>query len=234
MRTLPLLFFACIALTVPMRVSAQVIHEVSPLSSPDWVELYLTSGASAISLDGMMLVDGAGNTKKLEGTLAPDSYLVFEWSNKLNNKGDTVSLVKGSETIDVWDYTNCPLEGSETLGKQNGKLMRFKVATKAAQNSPEGTLCSAEPTPTPTVVQTPSPTPRATQAPPTQTPKPKATPKISPSSKVLSAEAKATMSPVPYTPPAKPTSPFLFLVPVGMGVTAYGVKELVKSMKSHI
>lgn len=239
MRILPLLFFACLSLIVPFEVHAQLINEVSPLSTPDWVEIFLSADASAVSLEGMTLVDSAGNTKKLEGTLAPGTYLAVEWSNKLNNKGDTVSLFRGNERIDLWEYGDtCKPEGSETLGKQNGNMVRLKVATKGAPNTTDFVACSTnaspEPKPTAAVVETPTPTLKQT-SPPTMVPIPSTKPlkTAAPQPSVLSATIP-TDSPAPSLLPARSTSPFLFFIPVGMGITAYGIRELVKSIKSHI
>lgn len=236
MRILPLLFFACFTLILPSGACAQVMNEVSPLSSPDWVELYLASDASGVTLDGMSLVDSAGNTKKLEGTLAPGAYHIVEWSNKLNNKGDTVSLMRGNERIDSWEYGDtCMPEGVETVGKRNGKIVRLKVATKGAENTQDVIPCDVDPTTFPTpIAYIASPTPQPTRAPRSESPKPK---KLdSPSPKVLSASAapQVTASPVPDPLPVQKTAPFLAFIPIGMGITAYGIRELVKSVKSHI
>lgn len=82
---------------LPRSVLAQiVINEVSPASSPEWVELYNTSD-SPVSLSGCILYfddnHNIQNTNLGDANIDSKSYFVHENSKSLlNNKGDELSL----------------------------------------------------------------------------------------------------------------------------------------------
>lgn len=99
-------FFFLIIFLVPNRVSADIfLNEFSSYGSDDWVELYNDSNES-INMKGYTLTDGStsGNQKEVECIFAPKSYYVFEWGNKLNNKGDVIFLKKDSQIVDCVVY----------------------------------------------------------------------------------------------------------------------------------
>jgi len=120
----------------------------------DWVELYNPTGEN-ISLDGWTIEDGAGNSLDLTGKTVPtNGYLVLNFSNKLNNKGDIIYLNTSTAIVDKvaygnWDDgnigDNAPTPGA---GKSAGRYPNgvdtnndsvdfrvFNVPTKGAPNT---------------------------------------------------------------------------------------------------
>jgi hypothetical protein len=80
------------------------INEFSAKSSPDWVELYNPTG-NGVDLLGWSLKDSSNNIKGLSGTISAGGYLVFYWSNILNNGGDSINLYDaGPQLVDSVSY----------------------------------------------------------------------------------------------------------------------------------
>jgi len=79
----------------------------NPSTGDEWIELYNPTGED-ISLDGWTIEDGAGNSLgDLSGkTLPANGYLVFNFSNKLNNKGDIIYLNTSTAIVDKVAYGN--------------------------------------------------------------------------------------------------------------------------------
>jgi len=180
--------------------SAQVvINEFSPLSSPDWVEVYNNSTESA-NLSTYKLQDAAGNILTLSGTILPSGFAAFDWSNRLNNDGDTFSLYKNSDVVMTVTYGG---QGNVCIPSSLGSIAwipdggntydRLLTSTKNLTNG----ISFTDPCPTPTrePINTPTPTPTPT---PTATPAPTAIPTKTPT-------ASPTKSPTPK--PAITSSP---------------------------
>ena len=179
----------------PIFSAGVVINEFSSNTSPDWVELFNTSDSS-IDLTNYTLIDNSssGNLKSFSCTLAPKGFAVVDWSNKLNNAGDTIHLKVGNEVVDCISYgdgngATCPGKDAVDLETPNSNQVSTRstdggdwlISDSSTKDSPNdgsqklaGAVC-AEPTPTPT--PTPTKTPKSTSTPkPTslasQTPEP--------------------------------------------------------------
>ncbi len=195
------------AVFVPwQKVQASIlINEAGTHSSPDWVEIINTGTASA-SLAGYQIRDAAANAIDLTGDIAGGEIKAFDFSNRLDNDGDTVKLVRVGESVSVDELsygpntTICaPADESQSVGSKpdgSGTIVRFASSSKAQSNNSSSTSScpaatgtptpttagsTATPTgtstPTPTVTGTPTPSTVATKT-PTSTPKKTPTPTV--------------------------------------------------------
>ena len=208
MKHVPALFFIfLIALIFPSITNAQVvINEISPGTSPEWVELYKIDEGE-VNLDGctLYLHDKEKNAEtadkqktELAGPFSEDGnekYMQITWgSSRLHNDGDTVILVcpwgqsqvsYGSD-VDDKTYGRSP-DGGDTLNI-------LESSTPGQPNS------GFKQTPTPSPSPTPSPTPT-----PTPTPTPKPTPKAT--SKVSTSMGGSIFTPEPTPKPTRLSTP---------------------------
>ncbi len=181
-------------------VSAQVvINELGVLDSPDWIEIY-NFDQQPVDLSVFKVKDDKGNELTLSGILAGGGFKSFDWSNRLNNAGDVVWLVKVSDdsVIEELKYGEkggvcVPSNESGSIGKLTDgasgseRLERFSKDSKGSSNN-NGVI---DPCPTPTPEPTDSPTPTTK---PTNTPIPKPTSTSVPTSK---PKATTTFTVVP-------------------------------------
>lgn len=155
----------------PKIVSAQiVINEIGPLSSPDWVEIYNFSPES-VDLTGYILRDSSvTNEFSLSGELGPGGFVVFDWSNRLNNSGDIVKLVSkaDSQVIEEVPYGDkggvCLPTEFGSIGKPidgGNTIERFLASSRGLTNSGS----TLDPCPAPTSVPTSTSSPTPTQKP---------------------------------------------------------------------
>ena len=87
----------------PQKVFAQtsvVINEFAAVNAnPDWVELY-NPGDSIINLDGWTIKDSSASNKiPLIGSICPDDFRKFDFSNRLDNGGDNIKLFDASGNL---------------------------------------------------------------------------------------------------------------------------------------
>lgn len=196
-----LLYFLIIS---PGEIFAQVvINEFSSASSTDdWIEIYNLQTASEMAdLSLYKLEDKAGNTKALSGSLAPGGFKAFDWSNRLNNSGDIIRLIRISseEILEEIYYGDqggiCTPSATQSIGRLpdgTGDFVRFNSATRESTNneSVQAPCPTPTPIPTPTPFPTPTPTPKPTPTPttkpePTPTPTKKPTPTLTKKPQVL-------------------------------------------------
>lgn len=195
-------------LFIPLKsYAALYINEFSSKTSPDWVEIY-NSGPDSVDLSEYQVKDSSStNTKELSGSLASGSFTTFDWSDYLNNSGDTIKLIRKSDNsvIDEIIYgsngTAAPSEnqtsGRSPDGSANWSL--FSSASKGSTNNSSTVVPTA--TPNPTNTPTPTPTPKPD---PTNTPTPTPSPTKSPTP--TSAKTTPAKSPTPLAS-ARTTTP---------------------------
>lgn len=183
----------------PLPVSAQiVINELGVLDSPDWIEIYNLSSEN-IELGSFKIVDEADNAKNLTGTLNAGGFVSVDWSNRLNNSGDVIKIVRltNGEIVDQIAYGKdnsvCNPESSQSIGRYpdgNATIDRFISPTKGGSNNSSLLSPCPSPTQSPTNTHTPTPKPSKTVAPKPTTPPIKTdsvSEKPTPSSEVLQA-----------------------------------------------
>lgn len=124
--------------------SGLVINEIvsNPESGNEWVELFHT-GTTTISTT-LELHDGADRIGTYTVSVPSSSHVVLELtSSKLNNSGDTVSLIFGSSTIDTvtygdWDgaQVSAPKKGQSIIRQSDGDqtLVVSDKITKGFEN----------------------------------------------------------------------------------------------------
>lgn len=174
----PLLFLLISLLLVfPALSKAQiVINEVSPVSDPEWVEIYNISSDSA-SLKDFSIDFGSDNQKKIfcDENIAANGYiLILLTSRWLNNDGDVITLRHGDDIVDSIGYGSGyswtkPHSGTESITRYPDGGDTWILTS---QQSQQGNIISFDcPTavPTPTPIQTPTLTPTSA---PTLTPIP--------------------------------------------------------------
>ncbi len=179
------IFIICLVITsfFPSVVFASpVINEFSSSTSDDWIEIY-NPDTTPIDLSAFRIRDSTENNKlDLSGNLMPQSFMVFDWANKLNNGGDYIKLVLISDnsSIDQITYGNqggliAPdvnqSAGRITDGASNWTV--FSSPSKGSSNNSSSVF--TPPTPTPSKTPTPTKAPQASKAAtnlPTKTPTP--------------------------------------------------------------
>ncbi|MFA5827929.1 MAG: lamin tail domain-containing protein [Candidatus Shapirobacteria bacterium] len=165
------LFVICLFL-VPKIAHAQVsISEISPVTNPEWVEIYNASD-SAVMLNGWKFddIESDGESPKDLSSIniqALSYYIIDLGNGYLNNGGDSARLINnlGSQ-VDIFTYStsNSELNWSK---QPNGNWCQ---ATPSKDNSNNSCFTPTS-TPTPTTVIVPSSTPTPSNAPtPTSTP----------------------------------------------------------------
>ena len=122
------------------------INEIVALPNngdPEWIELY-NSLASKIDLEDWELVEGSGQSTKLDGEINGKGYLVFDKSS-LNNSGDTIILkdpagnIIDQVTYGDWDdgdkEDNVPtVSRGNSLIYWQGDFRESKIVTAGKEN----------------------------------------------------------------------------------------------------
>lgn len=138
--------FLIICFLFPNSVSAESsvkISDFSSSSSPEWVQINNNS-SSSINISGWYFKDLAGTIKPITDIcISANTTQIFEFTNYLNNEGDTLYLYNNSnELIDTLTYTS-----------------------GVTKDKPIGTNTCNIPTNTPTATPTPTNTPTPTATP---------------------------------------------------------------------
>lgn len=149
-----------------------IISNFSSNTTNDWVEV-VNPTESEINFSEYFLTDVAGNKIEKDILIPAKGNCVFDWSNKLNNGGDTIFLQKKDTTqVDCVKYKDgakgeCANTRDPTETKPNTNCFEKPKATEQpntpAPASPSGgptVVLTQKPQPaSPTVAPTPMPTP---------------------------------------------------------------------------
>jgi hypothetical protein len=195
------IFFAFFLVIIfPSEILAQmVINEFSSAAGnssdhdwPDWVEIYHNN----VDITLYQLIDRAENTKSFSDANCAGNFCTVDWSNRLNNPGDTIKLVLISSPdspVDIVTYGEsgdiCAPGDGQTIGRypdETGNFVKFSSHTKGLANTSSQDPC---PTPTPAPTEAPTSTPTSTPT-PTKTSAPKPT-------VIAVATKKPTITPKP-------------------------------------
>lgn len=159
---------------------------------PDWIELYNSSDNSVV-LDGWVVRDDTESNKiLLSGSICPQSFRKFDFSNRLNKGGDKIRLFNSeSSTAPLEEITyfsdNIPshLENQSTSRNPDGQESWIVSANPTPSNDDS---CTPKPTPTPT----PEPSPKTSKSSPSSTTKsPSPIPLNSPQSSVKQTKTQS-------------------------------------------
>lgn len=157
----------------PKNTFAQIIiNEISPVSNPEWVELYNNSDEN-IDITGWKLIDAANSAKTISNIImnAHEFFVYENPSGWLNNSGQESLFLKNiaSDTIDSVVYGTGGVIGIPEVDKSIGRspdastnwinnLIWSKGITNLITSTPDPTT-SPSITEVPTTTQTSSPTP---------------------------------------------------------------------------
>ena len=113
---------------IPVRYPTLVINEIEYDESPEWVEIFNSTGME-VDIDAFYLMDMSGNMVRLSGNLSPSDYGVFSAEDypdfpSLNNNYETLLLKNrwGMVFDTVYYSSSYGGEGPYTLEKVNPYL----------------------------------------------------------------------------------------------------------------
>lgn len=148
--------------TVTNPTSGISLSEFMPYSTIEWIEIY-NNNSYPVKLVGWKVSDNASNSRSISDlTISANSYATFDFSNLLNQDGDTVSLVNNSgNVVSQRVYENNKYTLDYSWSSINGSWCQASI-TKGYENV---TNCYTAPTATatPTSSFTPTPTPDSTK-----------------------------------------------------------------------
>lgn len=193
----------------------------------EWVEI-LNTNASSVTLTDWKIKDSSGTSKPFTKTIAANSLEVIEIESSsafLNNDGDTVKLVNGTDQeVETYAYSVC--SSSSSWSKFDSGWEQTTQITKGATNARSPT---PNPTTAATVAPTPTPTSKATVPPRTPAASSSARPLTTPEStgEILGLSAlgeefgpfavERTPTATPSATTKKKTDPFA-IIALGAGV----------------
>lgn len=153
--------FVATILASSVVASSVVLNEIlaKPVTDNEWVELYNPTDQT-ISLQGWMIKDGnsvSTDDLNLTGEIRPGQFRVFENSKSwLNDSGDSVSLVNGTETIDNFEYQTATSDKSFARIPDGQSWSQTTRLTKNSSNLSDQTqvILAENPSPSATVTET--------------------------------------------------------------------------------
>lgn len=190
-----------------------VINEFSAVTAgttvdPDWVELYNQTD-DPLDLNNWILRDSTETNKvNLNGWICPNGFRKFNFSNRLNNGGDTIRLVNSLDSLEDSVTYFSDMIPQHASGQSTSRIPDGSTTwVVLTQPTPQDEECNPSTTPTLTLTptntptETPSPTPSAT---PTLLPSP--TPTASPEPTIT---VEPTIPSIPTPTPSIYQKPFL-------------------------
>jgi len=137
---------------------------VAVTESTDWVELY-NSTDSSIDLSGWLLRDNTESNKvELSGLICPKSFRKFDFSNRLNDGGDTIRLFSSDNNLqDTVSYFSDLIpkhERGKSTGRNPDGGSSWQVFDSPSPVNNDCQFVSPTSTSTPTLTPTPTPTPK--------------------------------------------------------------------------
>lgn len=208
LRTVPAIIFILLFLKhhIPLVDASIVLNEISPRTSPEWLELY-NSGTDPIDLNNWYLKDAAGNKKPIAVTepLSPNNYfLATGYSSWLNNTGTESVYLYDSADVLVDSVSFAETKEGTVIARIpdiTGTWLLDQVSSPLASN--DSVLPSPIPSPSPTPSPSPSPSPLPTPAAVAATPSPTTTPTPTPTpTPVLISTPKPSPTPTPLPSPS--------------------------------
>ncbi len=143
--------------TITNPTSGISLSEFMPYSSIEWVEIY-NSNSYPVKLSGWKLTDNSSNTKSLPDlTISANGYVTYDFSNLLNNDGDTINLINSSgQTISQRIYENNKYTLDYSWSLINNSWCQASITKGYVNVSSCYTAPTATPTPTSTITPTPT------------------------------------------------------------------------------
>lgn len=122
-----------------------VLNELMPKPSDkqDWVEIY-NAGNINVDISGWKLRDSTGIFETFpSGTvLSAGSYTIVTESERLNNGGDTITLLdSGDNTVDAKSYTSADVQENISIGRNPNGTGAWQNCNVPSQNSSNNGSC---------------------------------------------------------------------------------------------
>ncbi len=120
-----------------------LINEIvsDPSEGNEWIEL-INPRSDAIDLTGWSGHEAGGTSASFAGSIAPGAFAVVEFKSKLNNSGDTITLIDPSgQIIDAVSYGDhdashlAPDKGSSLARNADGALVVTTIVTRGEANA---------------------------------------------------------------------------------------------------
>lgn len=150
--------------TITNPASGISLTEFMPYSSIEWVEIY-NDNSYPVKLSSWKLTDGSSNNKSLPDLIIPSKgYVTHDFSNLLNNDGDTINLISNSgQAISQRIYENNKYTLDYSWSLVNNSWCQASTTKGYVNVSSCYTAPTNTPTPTPTLISTLTPTPTVDQ-----------------------------------------------------------------------
>lgn len=205
-----------------------VINEFSarPESNgSDWVEIY-NNTLQTINIDGWVIRDSTDTNKiDLSGSICPTNHRKFDFSNRLNNDGDSIKLLDSESSTSPMDeityFTDSIPEHQigQSTGREPQGSSTWQVFTSPTPNNDESCNPSPSPSPSPSPTATPASQSSSTKK-ASPTPKTSATPKSTPAPTASETASPEVLGSTDISQSIANTDPFSSPKPAGFSFTS--------------